>query len=552
MPSGSGIAGKPGVHIPHVGTPDYNTDLNPNLIDASNHAIKKATSLPHFNQSAGALLSHVDEQDKKQKKEQVSFKDYDQSTQNILNAITHNAKPSSPEMKAAIKSLSSISGRDLPKIDMRALTGMMGNLCLSVFSATADAKSRASKIMTDSQCDIRDKKVKQYQDQLKQQADAAKKAKKLGIFACVVDWVVSIAEQIYGLFKLVEGVVEAVASFGCDPNAYASVVAGAAYFTAGVVGMVKAAAETAKLCGADPKICDKVAEIAGYIQLGVEMVGLATDIFGAGMAFKAASGAVKGAAEAATKAAGEEVMNAVTKAGTEGAEEGVMEMTELGANSAAKSIEEVSEKIAEEVSEKLGDSIVTRILNQGVKEIVEEAGKEGYNLGKEALKDTVKNVFKRVTKAFGKDAIKSMVKDSLKESMEAAAKQSSKGVNRSLTRIISDMNVKLMKRCATAALKVAVKGGFLTAVFGLGQSISQGGKGANAIVQGNFTKAIQTLITQQGFLGLLDQDMDSSRKEEEKQIKDVLSKSATVLQNVKDMQEQMMQVSVQVAVNISR
>ncbi|RYV03493.1 hypothetical protein SOPP22_04295 [Shewanella sp. OPT22] len=552
MPSSNGIAGKASVHIPHVGTPDYNTDLNPDLIDANNHAIKKATSLPHFNQSAGALLSHVDEQERKQKKEQVSSKDFDQSVQNILNNIIHNAMPGSPEAKASVQSLRGMNGKALTGFSMRQLSGMMGNLCLSVFSATADAKSKASQIMTNSQCAIRDEKVKEYQDQLKKQVDAAKKAKKLGIFACVVDWVVSIAEQIYGLFKLIEGAVELVASFGCDPNAYASIVAGAAYYTAGVVGMVKAAAETAKLCGADPKICDKVAEIAGYIQLGIEMVGLATDIFGAGMAFKAASGAVKGAAEAATKVAGEEVMNAVTKAGTEGAEDGLVEMTEQGVNAAAKTIEEVSEKVAEEVSEKLGDSVVTRILNQGVKEIVEEAGKEGYNLGKEALKDTVKNVFKRVTKAFGKDAIKTMVKDSLKESMEEAAKQSSKGINRSLTRVISDMNVKIMKRCATAALKVAVKGGFLTAVFGLGQSISQGGKGANTIVQGNFTKAIQTLITQQGFLGLLDQDMDSSRKEEEKQIKDVLSKSATVLQNVKDMQEQMMQVSVQVAVNISR
>ena len=545
----SSIQSNPSAHQPTVTHSVDTPESNPELDAANQLAIKKATSLPHFTQSAGAMLSYEEdlENDRKQRKRVVNQQMFEDSLQNLLRDVRVSTDDTGSGDSQAAAKAAQCTGKELLKNDMRQMALMASNLCLVVFAATADAKCEASQIMTDSQCVIRTQKVKQYQQELAKRVKAAKKAKKMGIISTCIDWAVGVAEAAYGIVKLVEGVAEAVASFGADPNAYASIVAGAAYTTAGVAGMVKAAAETAKLCGANPKVCDKIAKIAGWVQLGCEIVGLATDIFGAGLAFKAATGAAKGAAEAATRLAEEAVTKAVAESATESAEAGTVEMTQLGTEAATRTIEEVAEEVATEAAEEIGDSIVEKIMNRGVTESMEEGTK---TTGQKVTKRILKYSFKRVTKYFGKDAMKDIIKQSLKQSMEDAAKQAEKGVQRSFTRIVNDMRNKIAKRLIYNSLKVCLKASFFASIYGAGQGSAQIVKGANAHIQAKFQAEIAMLVLIEGLMGLMDQQMDESKKEENRQIKDVMNKSATVMQNAKDTIQMFGMTSVKVAINI--
>lgn len=67
--------------------------------------------------------------------------------------------------------------------------------------------------------------------------------------------------------------------------------------------MVKAAAETAILCGADKDKCQSVIDVAGKVQLGCEIVGMALDIFQAGRAISATRSIAKGTETAMKEAA---------------------------------------------------------------------------------------------------------------------------------------------------------------------------------------------------------------------------------------------------------
>ena len=526
-------------------------DSNPELEAANQLAIKKATSLPHFTQSSGAMLSREEdiEHERKQRRRVVDQQQYEEALQNVFKGFeTLNADSQSPEAQQALKA-AQCSGKDLLNQNMKQMALMAANLCLAVFAATADAKCRASKIMTDSQCEIRTAQAKKYQQQLQKQIAAAKKARKMKKICCIIDWAVGVAEAAYGLFKLVEGIAEGIASFGADPNAWTSTIAGAAYLSAGVAGMVKAAAETAELCGADPSVCKKIENVAGWVQLGCELVGLATDIFGAGLAFKAATGVAKGAAEVATRAAEEAVTKAVAEAATQAAEGGAMEMTELGVSTAAKSIEEVAEEVSQEAAEEIGDSIVNKITSEAAQETAQDTSK---SVGKKITKAIIKRSMKRIAKHFGEDAMKDMIKQSLKESMEDASKQAEKGVQRSITRIINDMKRKIMRRIMTTCLRVFVSGTVLSVSQGVAAGSSQIVQAENTRQQGIFRAQIDTIVLMIGLLGLMDQEQDESKKEENKQIQDVMNKSATVLQNAKDTIEMFGMTSVKVAINIAK
>ena len=78
------------------------------------------------------------------------------------------------------------------------------------------------------------------------------------------------------MFKLIEGAARI--AVGDVVGGAMDMASGGAYLTAGIAGMV-AAAETAILCGADKEKCQQVIDVAGKVQLGAEVVGMALDIF---------------------------------------------------------------------------------------------------------------------------------------------------------------------------------------------------------------------------------------------------------------------------------
>ncbi|MGB0895573.1 MAG: type III secretion system translocon subunit SctE [Parashewanella sp.] len=403
------------------------------------------------------------------------------------------------------------------RASMKSMVLMATNLSINTFSATAEATVKASKIMTDTQAFLRDKKVHELQKQMQQQIQQKNDARKANIFINVFDWIIAAAETIYGIFKLVEGVAEAVASLGCDPNAYLSIVAGGAYICAGTAGIVKAAAETAKLCGADPKICDQVAKIAGYVQLGFEMVTLATDIIGGGLALDAAHGAVD-AIKAGVSAAAPDIAEGVNEAIAKGAEEGGMEMINLAKDEAKLSVKELAEQVSKEVGENVGEDMADKLSGS-----LKKAAKKTTN---KALKYFFQRSVTKTSEAIGKDAIQQITKKAIEEAADEAIK---KGVQVTAKDISKAVIKKASRRVAWQVTKLTAKVG-IRSVQGMTQGASMMSRGAIAAIKGHTEAVISELIIKEEFNEYVYDWYERSKDTVHKTAKELVQKESTALQ----------------------
>lgn len=277
-------------------------NVSANYASAQAHAVSKA-SLPDW--SMPVTLTQTEHKDQHQGP--VTMKDAQRALQRILTPFF------TPDPKTGtVGGLGSLNS--LEKASMDSMVMMAANLSISTFADTASSAMKASKIMTDTQEFLRDKKVKEYQEQLAKAIEQADKAHKGGIFGAIFDWIVGAVEAIYGVIKLVEGALRC--AVGDVAGGALEIAGGAAYLAAGVAGMVKAAAETAILCGADKDKCQSVIDVAGKVQLGCEIVGMALDIFQAGRAISATRSIAKGT-ETAMKEAAPKLVDGITKGSTE-------------------------------------------------------------------------------------------------------------------------------------------------------------------------------------------------------------------------------------------
>ncbi|BBE08753.1 Secretion system effector [Mycoavidus cysteinexigens] len=166
----------------------------------------------------------------------------------------------------------------LGKIETVSMDSMMIATTLltgKVMGDTAEAKCKALEIMGKKQEAIRTQQVKEYCEQLDKATEQQEKAKKAGVFGVIFDWIVAAVEIGIGVLKLACG----------NPT-------GVIDIAAGVSGAVKAVANTLALI--DPShasVYGKIADWAGKIQMGLEVVGLAVDML---------SAAVRGLAKVAT------------------------------------------------------------------------------------------------------------------------------------------------------------------------------------------------------------------------------------------------------------
>ncbi|RLV59970.1 hypothetical protein D5018_09200 [Parashewanella curva] len=512
---------------------------NPEAAQGAQHA-----KLPTFNQiahvSSNAFML-ADEIEKRQGL--ISRREADRALRHIFTQFGENAAPSID---------------DIPKASMKAMVLMATNLSISTFSDTAQAKLKAQKIMTDTQAYLNDQKVKKYQDQMKAQADQQAKARKAGIFTAVFDWIISAAEAIYGIFKLVEGIASAIVTFGADAEAYLEIAGGATYLAAGAAGLVKAAAETCALAGIGNKaIEDKVAEIAGYVQLGCEIAGMCVDVFGAGLAFKAARAGAKAAEEGVKIAAdviiktGTDLAEATAGASIDAGAEGMVELEKIAAKEA---VEQVSKEIAEQVASDVGSSIVQKISSQAAEVASEEGTEEGAKIGKKILVKLTRRMFKRVSKEFGKEAIKEMTKKAVQEAIEETAKQAAKEGGEITEDTVKDIGKLVGKKVSNRLLRGAVKISTNLA-FDLARGAVQGGqqitKGTIAEIRAVTEKAIQELIVEQEFLEFTSDWYDKTKQDETKSAKDLISKSGTALQGATDVITQTGSIQARIAGSIA-
>ncbi|HHS1132271.1 TPA: SPI-2 type III secretion system translocon protein SseC [Salmonella enterica subsp. enterica] len=411
----------------------------------------------------------------------ISLQEASNALKQLLDAVPGNHKrPSLP---------------DFLQTNPAVLSMMMTSLILNVFGNNAQSLCQQLERATEVQNALRNKQVKEYQEQIQKAIEQEDKARKAGIFGAIFDWITGIFETVIGALKVVEGFLSG------NPAEMAS---GVAYMAAGCAGMVKAGAETAMMCGADHDTCQAIIDVTSKIQLGCEAVALALDVFQIGRAFMATRGLSGAAAKVLDSGFGEEMVERMVGAGE-------------------AEIEALAEKFGEEVSESFSkqfEPLEREMVSPG--EMEEESAEFSRNVEK--------NMTKNAGKSFTKEGVKAMAKEAVKEALEKYAQEGGKFLlknfrNKVLFNMFKKILYALLRDCSFKGL----------------QAIRCATEGANQMNTGivNTEKAkleekIEQLITQQRFLDFIMQQTDDQKKIEQKRSEELYKGSGAALRDVLD------------------
>ncbi|ENG2642341.1 type III secretion system translocon protein [Salmonella enterica] len=384
---------------------------------------------------------------------------------------------------------------DFLQTNPAVLSMMMTTLILNVFGNNAQSLCQQLERATEVQNALRNKQVKEYQEQIQKAIEQEDKARKAGIFGAIFDWLTGIFETVIGALKVVEGFLSG------NPAEMAS---GVAYIAAGCAGMVKAGAETAMMCGADHDTCQAIIDVASKIQVGCEVVAMALDVFQIGRAFMATGGLSGAAAKVLDSGLGEEMVERMVGAG-----EG--------------EIEELAEKFGEEVSENFSkqfEAIEREMVSPG--EMEEESA--------EFSRKVENNMTRSAGKSFTKEGVKAMAKEAAKEALEKCAQEGGKFLlknfrNKVLWNMFKKILYALLSDCSFKGL----------------QAIRCATEGANQMNTGmvnadkaKLEKKIEQLITQQRFLDFIMQQTEDQKKIEQKRLEELYKSSGAALRDVLD------------------
>ncbi|EGE9792349.1 type III secretion system translocon protein [Salmonella enterica] len=411
----------------------------------------------------------------------ISLQEASNALKQLLDAVPGNHKrPSLP---------------DFLHINPTVLSMMMTTLILNVFGNNAQSLCQQLERATEVQNALRNKQVKEYQEQIQKAIEQEDKARKAGIFGAIFDWITGIFETVIGALKVVEGFLSG------NPAEMAS---GVAYIAAGCAGMVKAGAETAMMCGADHDTCQAIIDVASKIQVGCEVVAMALDVFQIGRAFMATGGLSGAAAKVLDSGLGEEMVERMVGAG-----EG--------------EIEELAEKFGEEVSENFSkqfEAIEREMVSPG--EMEEESA--------EFSRKVENNMTRSAGKSFTKEGVKAMAKEAAKEALEKCAQEGGKFLlknfrNKVLWNMFKKILYALLSDCSFKGL----------------QAIRCATEGANQMNTGmvnadkaKLEKKIEQLITQQRFLDFIMQQTEDQKKIEQKRLEELYKSSGAALRDVLD------------------
>ncbi|EJO5240055.1 type III secretion system translocon protein [Salmonella enterica] len=411
----------------------------------------------------------------------ISLQEASNALKQLLDAVPGNHKrPSLP---------------DFLQTNPTVLSMMMTSLILNVFGNNAQSLCQQLERATEVQNALRNKQVKEYQEQIQKAIEQEDKARKAGIFGAIFDWITGIFETVIGALKVVEGFLSG------NPAEMAS---GVAYIAAGCAGMVKAGAETAMMCGADHDTCQAIIDVASKIQVGCEVVAMALDVFQIGRAFMATRGLSGAAAKVLDSGLGEEMVERMVGAG-----EG--------------EIEELAEKFGEEVSENFSkqfEAIEREMVSPG--EMEEESA--------EFSRKVENNMTRSAGKSFTKEGVKAMAKEAAKEALEKCAQEGGKFLlknfrNKVLWNMFKKILYALLSDCSFKGL----------------QAIRCATEGANQMNTGmvnadkaKLEKKIEQLITQQRFLDFIMQQTEDQKKIEQKRLEELYKSSGAALRDVLD------------------
>ncbi|EBS2229840.1 type III secretion system translocon protein [Salmonella enterica subsp. enterica serovar Middlesbrough] len=411
----------------------------------------------------------------------ISLQEASNALKQLLDAVPGNHKrPSLP---------------DFLHINPTVLSMMMTTLILNVFGNNAQSLCQQLERATEVQNALRNKQVKEYQEQIQKAIEQEDKARKAGIFGAIFDWITGIFETVIGALKVVEGFLSG------NPAEMAS---GVAYMAAGCAGMVKAGAETAMMCGADHDTCQAIIDVASKIQVGCEVVAMALDVFQIGRAFMATRGLSGAAEKVLGSSLGEEMVERMVGAGE-------------------AEIEELAEKFGEEVSENFSkqfEAIEREMVSPG--EMEEESA--------EFSRKVENNMTRSAGKSFTKEGVKAMAKEAAKEALEKYAQEGGKFLlknfrNKVLWNMFKKILYALLRDCSFKGL----------------QAIRCATEGANQMNTGmvntekaKLEKKIEQLITQQRFLDFIMQQTEDQKKIEQKRLEELYKSSGAALRGALD------------------
>lgn len=411
----------------------------------------------------------------------ISLQEASNALKQLLDAVPGNHKrPSLP---------------DFLHINPTVLSMMMTSLILNVFGNNAQSLCQQLERATEVQNALRNKQVKEYQEQIQKAIEQEDKARKAGIFGAIFDWITGIFETVIGALKVVEGFLSG------NPAEMAS---GVAYIAAGCAGMVKAGAETAMMCGADHDTCQAIIDVASKIQVGCEVVAMALDVFQIGRAFMATRGLSGAAAKVLDSGLGEEMVERMVGAG-----EG--------------EIEELAEKFGEEVSENFSkqfEAIEREMVSPG--EMEEESA--------EFSRKVENNMTKNAGKSFTKEGVKAMAKEAAKEALEKYAQEGGKFLlknfrNKVLWNMFKKILYALLSDCSFKGLQ---------AIRCATEGASQMNTGMVNADKAKLEKKIEQLITQQRFLDFIMQQTEDQKKIEQKRLEELYKSSGAALRGALD------------------
>ncbi|EAX3731259.1 type III secretion system translocon protein [Salmonella enterica] len=411
----------------------------------------------------------------------ISLKEADDALKQLLNAVPGNHK--APPLP------------DFLQINPTLLPMMLTALVLSVFGSNAQLLCQQLERATDVQKALRDKQVKEYQEQIQKAIEQADKARKAGIFGAIFDWITGIFETVIGAFKVVEGFLSD------NPLEMAS---GVAYMAAGYAGMVKAGAETAMLFGADPDTCKAIINVTSKIQLGCETVALVLDVFQIGRAFMATR-ALSGAAEKVLDSGfGEELAERMAGAGEE-------------------EIDALAEEFGRQVSENF-----SKAFEPFEREMVDlgEMEEESASFSR----DVEKNMTQRAGKSFTKGGVKAMAKEAAKEALEKYMQKEEK-------LLLDDFRKKVLSKIFKKIIYALIRDYSFKSLQAI-RCATEGGNQANAgvikIEKTKLEKKIEQLIAQQQFLEFIMEQTEGQKKMEQKRLQALYKDSGTALKDMLD------------------
>ncbi|EBW2264618.1 type III secretion system translocon protein [Salmonella enterica subsp. enterica serovar Hillingdon] len=384
---------------------------------------------------------------------------------------------------------------DFLHINPTVLSMMMTSLILNVFGNNAQSLCQQLERATEVQNALRDKQVKEYQEQIQKAIEQEDKARKAGIFGAIFDWLTGIFETVIGALKVVEGFLS---------GNLAEMAGGLAYIAAGCAGMVKAGAETAMMCGADHDTCQAIINVTSKIQFGCEAVALVLDVFQIGRAFMAARGLSGAAAKVLDSGLGEEMVERMVGAGE-------------------AEIEELAEKFGEEVSESFLKQFEPLEREMAMaNEMAEESA--------EFSREVENNMARSVGKSFTKAGVKAMAKEAAKEALEKCAQEGGKFLlknfrNKVLWNMFKKILYALLSDCSFKGLQ---------AIRCATEGASQMNTGMVNADKAKLEKKIEQLITQQRFLDFIMQQTEDQKKIEQKRLEELYKSSGAALRDVLD------------------